>query len=68
MFDNTKGKRVIAVKLLDNEGDKSISKVGEMKMINTGGVADINIAKAVAGGKATLTEVGLLQLAEKAQP
>ena len=66
MFINTKGSRTIAVKLLDNEGEKSISRVGEMKMLNNGGKSDIAIAKAVAGGKGTLTEVGLLELEEQA--
>jgi len=64
VFDNTNGQRLIAVKLLDNEGAKSISKVGELNMINKGGKSNINIAKAIAGGKGTLTEVGLLNLAE----
>ena len=63
VFDNTNGQRLIAVKLLDNEGQKSISRVGELNMINKGGKADVNIQKAIAGGKATLTEIGLLNLA-----
>jgi len=62
MFDNTNGKRLIAVKILDNEGEKSIDRVGEMKMMNKGGISNIQIAKAIAGGKATLTEIGLLNL------
>ena len=67
IFDNTKGSRTIAVALLDNEGLKSISRVGEMAMKNTGGKANIQLKKAVAGGKGTLTEVGLLELAQQAQ-
>lgn len=68
VFDNTDGQRNIVVALLDNEGAKSISRVGEMAMKNKGGKANIQLKKAVAGGKGTLTEVGLLELAqEKAQ-
>jgi len=31
-------------------------------MMNKGGISNIQIAKAIAGGKATLTEIGLLNL------
>lgn len=62
VFDNTGGIRNINVKLLDNEGAKSISRVGEMRMKNGKGQANIKIAKAIAGGKGTETDVGLLNL------
>lgn len=68
IFDNTNGQRLIAIATLDNEGNKSIDNVGEMKMINKGGKSDIQIKKAIAGGKGTLTNIGLLNLAEQQQP
>merc|ERR1712070_86376 len=42
--------------------------MGEMAMDNTGGSANIQLAKAANAGKGSLVNIGLLNLAEKKAP
>lgn len=68
MFVNQKGQRNILLKDFLAQGELSKSNIGEMAMDNTGGSANIQLAKAANAGKGSLVNIGLLNLAEKKAP